>query len=61
MGQVSDTANAGLTGATATIANRETGATRTARTDNAGRFDFPQLKPGLYSIRSESRVSNPTE
>ena len=61
VGQVSDTASAALTGATVTITNRETGATRTARTDNAGRFDFPQLKPGTYSVRVEAPGFQPQE
>ena len=61
VGQVSDTAHAALTGATVTITNRETGATRTARTDNAGRFDFPQLKPGTYSVRVEAPGFQPQE
>ena len=61
VGQVSDTSNAALTGATVTITNRETGATRTARTDNAGRFDFPQLKPGTYAVRVEAPGFQPQE
>jgi Carboxypeptidase regulatory-like domain len=61
VGQVSDTSNAALTGATVTITNRETGATRTAKTDDAGRFDFPQLKPGSYSVRVEAPGFQPQE
>jgi hypothetical protein len=61
VGQVSDTANAALTGATVTITNRETGATRRAKTDYAGRFDFPQLKPGSYSVRVEAPGFQPQE
>ena len=61
VGQVSDTADAVLTGATVTITNRETGATRTAKTDSAGRFDFPQLKPGTYSVRVEAPGFQPQE
>src|SRR6202022_4586211 len=54
VGQVSDAANAALPGATVTIANRATGATRRAKTDGTGRFDFLQLKPGTYSVRVEA-------
>ncbi len=61
VGKVSDTSNAALTGATVTITNRETGATRTAKTDGAGRFDFPQLKPGNYSMRVEAPGFQPQE
>jgi len=46
VGQVRDTSNAVVPGAIVTIANSETGLRRTAKTDDAGRFNFPQLKPG---------------
>ncbi len=49
-GQVSDTTGALVPGATVTVSNRETGLRRSARTDEAGRFNFPQLKPGTYSV-----------
>ncbi len=61
VGQVSDATNAALTGAAVTITNRETGATRTAKTDGSGRFDFPQLKPGTYSVRIEAPGFQPLE
>ena len=61
VGQVFDTSNAALTSATVTITNRETGATRTAKTDDAGRFDFPQLKPGSYSVQVEAPGFQPQE
>src|SRR5271166_4247483 len=54
VGQVRDTTNAALAGATVTIANRDTGLRRSAKTDDAGRFNFPQLKPGTYSVRAEA-------
>ncbi|MGA7967261.1 MAG: carboxypeptidase regulatory-like domain-containing protein, partial [Terriglobales bacterium] len=40
-----------VAGATVTVTNRETGLKRSAQTDEAGRFNFPQLKPGTYSVR----------
>src|SRR3984885_14890338 len=54
VGQVRDTTNAVVPGATVAIANLETGLRRTAKTDDAGRFNFPQLKPGVYSVKAEA-------
>src|ERR1022692_4570772 len=54
VGQVSDATNAAVAGANVTVTNRENGATRRAKTDDAGRFNFAQLKPGSYSIRVEA-------
>jgi hypothetical protein len=54
VGQVTDATNAAIPGATVTIANRETGLQRNAKTDDEGRFNFPQLKPGAYSVRVEA-------
>ncbi len=59
VGQVRDTANAVIAGATVIITNNETGLKRSARTDDAGRFNFPQLKPGTYSVRAEAQGFNP--
>jgi hypothetical protein len=53
VGQVTDPSGAAVPGANVTIINAETAATRSAHTDNDGRFNFPQLKPGTYSIRVE--------
>ena len=55
VGQVRDTSNAVVPGATVTIVNSETGLRRTNKTDDAGRFNFPQLKPGTYSIKVEAQ------
>jgi hypothetical protein len=55
LGRVSDTSHAVVQGATVTITSSETGLKRTAKTDAAGRFNFPQLKPGTYSIRVEAQ------
>src|SRR6202453_2995483 len=54
VGQVTDATNAAIPGATVTITNRETALQRGARTDEEGRFNFPQLKPGTYSVRVEA-------
>ncbi len=59
VGQVRDTTNAVVAGATVTIANHETGLRRSAKTDDAGRFNFPQLKPGAYSVTVEARGFDP--
>jgi hypothetical protein len=59
VGQVRDTTNAVVPGATVTITNHETGLKRSARTDDGGRFDFPQLKPGTYSVRAEAQGFDP--
>src|ERR1700723_994338 len=54
VGQVTDATNAAIPGATVTITNRETALQRTAKTDDEGRFNFPQLKPGTYSVKVEA-------
>jgi len=59
VGEIKDATNAVVPGATVTITNHETGLKRSARTDDAGRFNFPQLKPGTYSVRVEARGFDP--
>jgi hypothetical protein len=54
VGQVTDATDAAVPGATVTITNREIGLQRIAKTDNEGRFNFPQLKPGTYSVKVEA-------
>jgi hypothetical protein len=61
VGEVMDVTNATIAGATVTIANRETGLKRTAKTDEAGRFNFPQLAPGAYSVTAEASGFAPQE
>src|ERR1700726_977416 len=53
-GQVSDASGAAVPSATVTVTNKETGLRRSARTDDSGRFNFPQLKPGAYSVKVEA-------
>src|ERR1700691_821204 len=59
VGQVRDTTDAVVPGAIVTITNHETGLKRSARTDDAGRFNFPQLKPGTYSVKAEAQGFSP--
>ncbi len=61
LGKVTDSSNAVIAGATVTVSNRETGLKRSAKTDDAGRFNFPQLKPGAYSVRAEALGFEPRQ
>jgi hypothetical protein len=61
VGQVRDTTNVVVPGASVAIANLETGLRRTAKTDDAGRFNFPQLKPGTYSVKVEAQGFAPQQ
>jgi Carboxypeptidase regulatory-like domain len=54
VGQVKDTTGAAIPAARVSITNRETGFQRNGTTDDQGRFDFPQLKPGTYSVKATS-------
>ncbi len=54
IGSVTDPAGAAISGATVTIVSTENGLQRSVKTDDAGRFNFPQLKPGIYSVKAEA-------
>src|ERR1019366_9079837 len=43
-----------LARATVTVMNVENGLKRSVKTDDAGRFSFPQLKPGTYAVKAEA-------
>ena len=61
VGQVRDRTNAVVPGAIVTIINSETGLRRSAKTDDSGRFNFPQLKPGIYSVKAEASGFEPRQ
>src|SRR3984893_698386 len=61
VGQVSDASGAAVPSATVTVTNKETGLRRNASTDDSGRFNFPQLKPGTYSIKVEAEGFEPQQ
>jgi Carboxypeptidase regulatory-like domain len=61
VGQVRDATDAFVAGVTVTITNHETGLKRSVRTDDGGRFNFPQLKPGTYSVRAEAQGFEPRQ
>jgi hypothetical protein len=61
IGQVSDASGAAVPGATVTVTNKETGLRRSASSDDSGRFHFPQLKPGAYSVKVEAEGFEPQQ
>ena len=54
VGSVIDPTGAAIPSATVTVTSIEHGLKRSVKTDDSGRFSFPQLKPGLYSVRAEA-------
>jgi hypothetical protein len=54
VGQVSDATGAAVPHADVTVVNKDTGLRRNGKTDNEGYFNFPQLKPGVYSVKVEA-------
>ncbi len=59
VGTVLDPTGATLPRTTVTVVNAETGSKRSAMTDDAGRFSFPQLKPGSYTVKAEAAGFEP--
>ena len=50
-----------MPGATVTVTNKETGLRRIAKTNESGRFNFPQLKPGTYLVKVEAEGFQPQQ
>jgi hypothetical protein len=61
VGLITDPAGAAIPSATVTVTNIENGFKRSVRTDDSGRFSFPQLKPGMYSVKAEADRFEPQE
>src|SRR5208283_3412328 len=61
VGQVTDSSDAVIPSAIVTITNLDTGSRRTVKTDQAGRFNFPQLQPGNYSVRVDAQGFEPQQ
>ena len=59
VGQVADATGAAIPDAAVTITSRQTGLRRSVRADKEGRFNFPQLTPGAYSVRVEAEGFEP--
>src|SRR6266481_1611364 len=52
-GEVRDSTGLVVPGATVTVVNKATNATRTTSSNEVGLFDFPALQPGTYTVKSE--------
>jgi Carboxypeptidase regulatory-like domain len=58
-GQATDSTGAVVPGTTVTITSLDTGSRRSLKTDEAGRFNFPQLRPGAYKVEIEAQGFEP--
>jgi hypothetical protein len=54
VGSVADVSGAAIAGAMVTIISTDNGLKRSVETGPDGRFNFPQLKPGPYSVKVEA-------
>jgi hypothetical protein len=61
VGRVSDESGAPVPGTGVTVTNKETGLKRFAKSDESGRFNFPQLQPGTYSVKVEAAGFEPQQ
>jgi len=52
-GTVSDTTGAIIPGVSVSVLQVETGATRSAVTDDRGHYNVPSLQPGTYEVSAE--------
>src|SRR5579862_7583244 len=61
VGSVKDITGAPIAGASVAILSTDNGQKRSAKTGEDGRFNFPQLKPGPYSVKVEADQFEPQE
>ncbi len=61
VGSVVDPAGAPISGAIVTVTNVENGLRRSVQTGDDGRFSFPQLQPGRYSVKAEADRFEPQQ
>ncbi len=54
VGSVVDPTSGAIAGAVVTVTNVENGLKRSMKTDDSGRYSFPQLKPGMYLVKAEA-------
>src|SRR5579864_3279898 len=52
-GQVTDTSDAIVVGATVTVTNSQTNVVRTITTNSAGDYTFSAIPPGVYNVKTE--------
>jgi hypothetical protein len=52
-GSVIDSSGSTVSGAAVTLVSEQTGAVRTATTDNSGSFVFSAVNPGMYTVSAE--------
>jgi len=55
LGSVNDQTGGVMAGATVTVLDVQRGISRTLTTDNAGEYNAPNLTPGTYIVRAESK------
>jgi Carboxypeptidase regulatory-like domain len=58
-GQVSDETGAAIHGAVVSVANSGNGLKRSVESDESGRFSFPQLTPGTYTVQASAAGFEP--
>ena len=61
VGQVSDATGAAVPHADVTVVNKDTGLRRNGKTDNEEYSNFPQLQPGVYSVKVEADGFDPQQ